>query len=52
VIPALATFIGIVGKALGWELTDMSVVIITAFGTFLGTILGVSTKNYKKSDSQ
>lgn len=47
VIPALATFIGVVGKALGWQYTDITVIIVTAFGTFLGTVLGVSNRTYK-----
>ncbi|HGF8300786.1 TPA: phage holin [Enterococcus faecium] len=33
IIPALATFVGLVGKALNWQYTDICVVIITGFGT-------------------
>lgn len=47
VIPALATFIGIVGKAVEWQYTDITVIIVTAFGAFLGTVLGVSNRTYK-----
>ena len=47
VIPALATFVGVVGKAINWEYTDITVIIITALGTFLGTVLGVSNRTYK-----
>lgn len=47
VIPALATFIGIVGKAVNWSYTDLAVIIVTAFGTFLGTVLGISNRTYK-----
>ncbi|MGJ0706430.1 phage holin [Enterococcus avium] len=47
VIPALATFVGVVGKAVNWEYTDITVIIITALGTFLGTVLGVSNRTYK-----
>lgn len=47
VIPALATFIGVVGKAVEWQNTDITVIIITAFGAFLGTVLGVSNRTYK-----
>ena len=46
-IPALATFVGVVGKAVNWEYTDITVIIITALGTFLGTVLGVSNRTYK-----
>lgn len=47
VIPALTTFIGVVGKALEWQNTDITVIIVTAVGTFLGTVLGVSNRTYK-----
>lgn len=47
VIPALATFVGVVGKAINWEYTDITVIVITAIGTFLGTVLGVSNRTYK-----
>ena len=33
IIPAL-TFVGLVGKALNWQYTDICVVIITGFGAF------------------
>ena len=46
VIPALATFVGVVGKAINWEYADITVIIITGFGTFLGTVLGVSNRTY------
>ena len=52
VIPALATFIGVVGKAINWEYTDITVIIITAIGTFLGTVLGVSNRTFKMFSSE
>lgn len=45
-LPALTIFVGAVGVAVGFKQTDLMVIIMTAFDTFLGTILGVSTKNY------
>lgn len=48
VIPALATFVGVVGKAINWQYTDITVIIITALGAFLGTVLGVSNRTYKQ----
>lgn len=51
VIPALATFVGVVGKAVNWEYTDITVIIITAIGTFLGTVLGVSNRTFKMFSS-
>ncbi|MBU5369345.1 phage holin [Enterococcus avium] len=52
VIPALATFVGVVGKAVNWQYTDITVIIITAAGTFLGTVLGVSNRTYKMLSDQ
>lgn len=52
VIPALATFVGVVGKAVNWQYTDIAVIIITASGTFLGTVLGVSSRTYKMFSNQ
>lgn len=48
-LPALITFIGVVGVQLGYEMTT-TVVILTAFNTFLGTILGLSSMTYKKDN--
>ncbi|MGJ0713897.1 phage holin, partial [Enterococcus raffinosus] len=33
--------------ALEWQNTDITVIIVTAVGTFLGTVLGVSNRTYK-----
>lgn len=52
VIPALATFVGVVGKAVNWEYTDITVIIITATGAFLGAVLGVSNRTYKMFSDQ
>ncbi|MCV2506029.1 phage holin [Melissococcus plutonius] len=49
VIPALGTFVGVVGQAFNWSQASLAVTIIAAFGTFLGTILGVSHVNYKNN---
>lgn len=51
VVPASATFVGVVGKAVNWQYTDIMVIIITALGTFLGTVLGVSNRTYKMFSS-
>lgn len=42
VLPAVAAFIGTVGTAASWDGTNMAVTVVTAVGTLLGTILGVS----------
>lgn len=52
VLPSLGTFIGIVGKALNWEYTDVAVIIITALGVFLGSILRTSNSTYKMFSNQ
>ena len=46
-LPAVAAFTGTVGMALGWEHTDVAVTIITATGTLVGALLGVSTATAK-----
>lgn len=48
VLPALAVFVGVIGQAIGWDQTALAVTIITAFDTFLGSLLKVSTNNYDK----
>lgn len=51
VLPAAAVLVGTIGTATGWEHTGLTVVIITALDTFLGTVIGVSSNNYKKLDT-
>lgn len=48
-LPAFITFAGIVGVQLGYDMTTI-VVILTAFNTFLGTLLGISSFNYNKEN--
>lgn len=48
-LPAFITFIGVVGVQLGYEMTT-PVVVLTAFNTFLGTVLGLSNITYKKEN--
>lgn len=49
VVPAFATLVGTVGVALGYqEVTGIVVTIITAVGTFIGTLVGLSSANYNK----
>ena len=47
-LPALATFYGLVSKT--WDLPygEQIVGSITAFDTFLGVLLGISTAQYNK----
>lgn len=48
-LPAFTTFAGVVGVQLGYDMTT-PIVILTAFNTFLGTILGISSISYKKEN--
>lgn len=43
VCPALATLVLAVGGSIGWADAQTAAVIITAIGTFIGAIIGVST---------
>lgn len=49
-LPALVTFIGIVGKATNWEYTELSMTLVGAFMGFLGTSLGISSASYHKGE--
>ena len=51
-LPAVAAFTGTVGMALGWEHTDVAVTIITATGTLVGALLGVSTAKARATASK
>lgn len=51
-LPAFTTFIGVVLKCFNYPHTDIVITILVAFDTFLGTILGISSKNYYKGDDE
>lgn len=47
-IPALSTFVQAIGTIWGFDLAEPIALTITAVGTFIGGIIGVSAyKNYK-----
>lgn len=48
-LPALATLVGTVGIAAGWQYADLAVTVITALGTFIGALVGASSAYAKKS---
>ena len=52
VLPALSTLVGVLGKAYGWGGTDLAVITLTAFTTFLGTITGISAASYNKQQKE
>lgn len=48
-IPALTTFIGVVGIALTWEHTAVATTICGAAGGFLASCIGMSTHAYEQA---
>lgn len=48
VLPALGVLVGSLGKAYGWESTDLAVTTITAITAFLGATMLYSTNQYNK----
>lgn len=47
-LPAVATFVGTVGTAVEWAPTTIAVTVITAAGTLVGALLGVSHATAKE----
>lgn len=52
VCPALATLILAVGGAVGWADAQTAAVIVTAVGTFIGAIIGVSAVKGGEEDEE
>lgn len=50
--PALATFYGVIGKVWSIPYTAEVVTTITAIGTLIGALIGVSTVNYNKGKEE
>ena len=48
-LPAIATFVGTVGTAVEWAPTTITVTVITAAGTLVGALLGVSHATAKEN---
>lgn len=49
-LPAVATFVGTVGTAVEWAPTTIAVTVITAAGTLVGALLGVTTVTAKPTE--
>lgn len=49
-LPALITFYGVVGATCNIPYTQEVLTIGVAFDTMLGTMLGISTSKYNKTD--
>lgn len=50
-LPALATAVGAIGSAFGWDMTEVCVGGITALATILGGLIGVSAATAKDDGS-
>ena len=48
-LPAVATFVGTVGTAVEWPMTTIAVTVITAAGTLVGALIGVTTATAKQT---
>lgn len=48
-IPALVTFMTVIGQALNLEWMPTVVMILSGFGVFLGALIGVSSKAFWKN---
>lgn len=46
-LPALTVFVAVVLKCFDYSHTDIVVTIMTAFDTFLGSVLMISNNNWK-----
>lgn len=52
VLPALSALVGVLGKAYGWEATDLAVITLNAVTVFLGAITGYSAVSYSKQQKE
>ena len=48
-LPAVSALVGSIGTATGWEHTGITITIIVAIDTFLGSCIGVSSYNHTKA---
>lgn len=49
-LPAFITLYGVIGTTCNIPYVEQTLTIMVAFDTFLGTLLGVSSLNYKKDN--
>lgn len=52
VLPAIAAFVGTVGTAAGWDGTNLCVTVITACGTLVGAVIGVSSVSARRNANE
>ena len=48
VVPALTFALGSLGTLLNWEQATLIIALLGIFATFMGTVLGISTKKYNE----
>lgn len=51
VLPALSVLVGVLGKAYGWNGTDLTVITINAVAVFLGAATHISSAAYNKQQN-
>jgi hypothetical protein len=51
-LPAIATFVGVVGAVWGWHNTDAIVTTINAIGVLVGALIGVSAATAKTDETK
>ncbi|MCU0083088.1 phage holin [Streptococcus danieliae] len=51
-MPAFITFVGVIGQTLQADWLGPSLTILTAFNTFLGTMIGVSSISYGNKEDK
>lgn len=50
-LPAIATFIGVIGAVWGWHDTDAIVTTLNAIGVLIGSLIGISHATAKTEDT-
>lgn len=51
-LPAIATFIGVIGSVWGWNDTDAIVTTLNAIGVLIGGLIGVSHATAKTDETK
>lgn len=49
-LPALTSFVGVIGREFGWEFLPSILSIMTGLTSFLGALIGISSVNYHNSN--
>ena len=49
-LPALIVFVGVIMQCFNFEYSNIVTTLLTAFDTFLGAILKISSDNYNKEE--